>query len=117
MSSISLIASSVSFCSSVRLRVCVVKAVVAVLLELLQRVHAVFAHMADGDPRLLGIFVRDLDHFLTPLGVELRNRDAQELTLHDRIEAEIGVADGAVDGVDRGPCPRPERRACAAPAR
>ena len=58
MSSISLIVASVSFCSFVRLRARVVEAVVAVLLELLQRVHAVLAHVADGDARLLGIFVR-----------------------------------------------------------
>ena len=65
-------------------------------------VEAVAADMAGGDARLLGIFVRDLDQLLAALGVELGDRDAEELALDDRVEAEIGLADGAVDGLDRG---------------
>ena len=73
----------------------------AILLKLLEGVHAILANMANGDPRLFGVFVRHLDHFLPPLGVELGNGDAQQLAFHDRIEAEIGVANGAVYGVDQ----------------
>src|SRR5438034_109289 len=58
-----------------------------------------------GNPRLLGIFVRHLDQLLAAFGIELGNRDAEELALDDRVEAEIGLADGAVDGLHRGPIP------------
>ena len=42
---------------------------------------------------------------LPPLGVELGYRYAEELPVHDRVEAEIGLADGAIDGRHGGTVP------------
>ena len=69
----------------------------AVLLELLQQVEPVSANVADGDLGLLGIFVRDLDHFLAALLVHLGNAQADDLSLGLRVEAEIGFADRLFD--------------------
>ena len=56
---------------------------VAVLLHLLQMLHAVAANIADRDAGLLGIFMRDLGDLLTALLVELRDRQAQQLAFDD----------------------------------
>ena len=50
-----------------------------ILLQLLQHVHAVAAHMADRDAGGLGIFVRDLDEFLAALLVQLRDAQMDHL--------------------------------------
>ena len=57
----------------------VVLAHLAVLLELLRELHAVAPHVADGHARVLGILVRKLDQFLAAIGVEHRDRQADEL--------------------------------------
>src|SRR4029079_9931536 len=59
------------------------------LLLLLQEVQRIAADIADSHPRLLGIFVCDLDQLLPPLGVERRDRDAQQRALDDRVEDEV----------------------------
>ena len=82
---------SVAFCTCSAWRLLVVLADGAVLLELLQQVDAVAAHVADRDACLLGIFVRDLDHLLAALLVHLRDAQADDLAFGLRIEAEIGT--------------------------
>src|SRR5689334_8797962 len=71
-----------------------------VLFLLLQRFHAVAAHVAHGDARLLGIFMRDLDQLLAPLLGQWRYRHADGLALGHRVEAEIGLADPLLDRFD-----------------
>src|SRR5215204_2465023 len=87
----------------------IVLAHLAVLFELLCLIHAVSADVADGDARLLSVFMRELDEFLATLRIQLRNRDAQEGTFHDRVEAEIGISDRAVDGVGQRTVPDLDR--------
>ena len=50
----------------------VVLAHLAVLLSLLEAIHAVAPHVTGGDLGLLGIFMSDLDQRLAPLFVEFR---------------------------------------------
>ena len=71
--STSAIVSSVAFCTSLGLTLVVVLADLVLLLQLLEEVEAVAAHVAHRDPRGLGVFVRDLDELLAPLLVELGN--------------------------------------------
>src|ERR1700684_2580084 len=52
--------------------------------ELLKEVEAVAAHVPPPDPRVLAIFVRDLDHFLAPLLVQFWNADAEDRALDGR---------------------------------
>ena len=75
--STSAIVSSVAFCTSLGHALVVVLADLVILLELLEHVQAVAAHMADRDLGGFGIFVRDLDQFLAALLVELRNAQPQ----------------------------------------
>ena len=77
----------------------------AVLLELLEQVETVAAHVADRDLRLFGVFVRDLHHFLAALLVHLGDAQADDLTLGLRVEAEIGFADRLLDGRDHAAVP------------
>src|SRR5476651_1729334 len=65
----------------------------AVLLGLLQRFHAVSAHVAYGDAAKLGIFVGELGELGTALGRKLGNRDTDRLTIWRRVEAEACLAD------------------------
>ena len=67
------------------------------LQELLENIESVPAHVPDRYARVLAVFVGDLDHFLAPLLVELRNADAQNRALNRWTEAEIGVPDRLVD--------------------
>ena len=53
--------------------VVLVLAHLVVLLGPLEMFHAVTAHIAHGDARLLGVFVGDLGDLVTPLLVELGN--------------------------------------------
>ena len=69
--SISAIVWSVAFCTSSAMRLLIVLADLAVLLQLLEQVEAVAADVAHRDARGLGVFVRDLDQFLAALLVEL----------------------------------------------
>ena len=64
-----------------------------VLLGLLERLHAVAAHVAHGDAALLGVFVRELGELVAALRGELGDRDADHLAVRRRVEAEAGVAD------------------------
>src|SRR6266536_1878537 len=65
--STSAIASSVAFSDLV------------ILFEPLEHVKAVAPHVPHGDPRRLGIFVRDFDQVPTPLLVEFRDAQPQHL--------------------------------------
>src|SRR5262249_12464301 len=76
-----------------RALVMIVLADLAVLVELLEEVHALAPDIADGYPGLLRVLVRDLDELLAPLGVEGRNRHPEQRALHDRVQAQIGLAD------------------------
>ena len=49
--------------------------------------------------RMLGILVRELGEFLAPLGIERRDRQPQQRAVDDRVQAEVGLADGLVDGL------------------
>ena len=82
---------------------------VAVLLELLEMIETVAAHVAGSDASLLGVFVRDLDQFLAALLVEFGDADAQHLAFGSRVEAE--VASRGWPSQRRRPCrdPRPAR--------
>src|SRR3954452_25010403 len=77
----------------------------AVLLKLLQQVDAVAPDVADRDARLLGVFVRDLDHLLAALLVHLGDAQPDCLALGQGVEAEVGVADGLLDRMDHAPVP------------
>src|SRR3712207_3244977 len=58
----------------------------AVLLQLLEQVDAVPSHVPDGDARLLGVFMRHLDHLLAALLVHLGNAQADGLAFRQRVE-------------------------------
>ena len=105
MRSIPQIVPSVSFCTLSAACLCASSPMSPSFSSLLEHVHAVAANMAHGDARLLGIFVGDLDEVLAAVGVEVGDRDAQQGSLDDRIEAEVGLANGAVDGPDVGLVP------------
>src|SRR5215468_283326 len=65
-----------------------------ILLGLLQSFHAVATDVADRNTALLGVFVGKLGELDAPLARELGNRDADELTVGRRIEAEPRFTDG-----------------------
>src|SRR5262252_5435817 len=65
-----------------------------ILLGLLQCFHAVAADVADRNAALLGVLVRKLGELDAPLARELGYRDANELTVRRRIEAEPCLTDG-----------------------
>src|SRR5579885_2933840 len=81
----------------------------AVLLHLLQRFHAVPPHVANGDPALLRVFVRELRELLAPLAAELGDRDAHELAVRLGIDPEIGLADRLLDRGDQAAVPDLDR--------
>ncbi len=66
------------------MRLCSSSLICVILFQLLQHVEAIAAHMAHGDPRRLGIFVRDLDQFLAALLVQFGNPQAQHLAFGRR---------------------------------
>ena len=57
--------------------------------QLLQVVVDVAPHVADGHAAFLGVLVGGLDQELPTLLRELRNRDADELAVVDRRQAEV----------------------------
>ena len=61
-----------------------------------------------------GIFVGQLDQFLAPFLVQFRDRNAQQLAVHLRIEAEAGVADRLVHRLNHAPVPDLHRQQAAA---
>ena len=99
-SSISLIVSSVSFCTSMLEPLALVLADLVLLLVLLEMVHAVAADVAHRDPRLFGILADQLGQFLAPLLGQIRDRQADHLAVGDRVDAQIGVADRFFDRRD-----------------
>src|SRR5262245_7167686 len=80
--------------------VMVVLAHLSVLVEALEQLHAVAAHVAHRDPRMLGIFMRDLDEFLAPLGRERGNGQPDQRPVDDRVETEVGLANGLFHRAD-----------------
>src|SRR4051812_39448705 len=75
----------------------VVLADLAVLLELFQRVLGMPADVADRDPRLFRLVVRDLDEVLAALFGQLWEDDAHDLAVVGRVDAEVAVADRLLD--------------------
>src|SRR6185312_8067593 len=72
----------------VRLLAMLVLRDLVVLLGLLERFHAVAADVAHGDAALLGVLVRELGELVAAIGRELGDRDADQLAVRRRIEAE-----------------------------
>src|SRR5690606_12847335 len=66
---------------------------VPVLLELLEKVHAVPADVPDRDARLLGIIVRNLGQFAAALFVEFGERNANYRAFGGWIEPQSAVPD------------------------
>ena len=83
----------------------VVLADLVILLELLEHVDAVAAHVAHGDARGLGIFVRDLDQFLAALLVELGNAQAETCPSVAGVRPRLAVDDRLFDRVDQRAVP------------
>src|SRR5262245_47742639 len=52
---------------------------VAVFLQPLQEVETITPYMSHSYARLLSIFVTNLNEFLTPLGIEFRDRQPQQI--------------------------------------
>src|SRR5690242_15646009 len=75
----------------------VVRAGLAVLLEVLEPVDGVAADVAGGDPALLGHVPHLADEVLAPLLGELRDREPDQLAVVRRREAEVGLEDAALD--------------------
>ena len=98
--SISFTVSSVAFCTSCLVALLVVLGNRVILEQFLENVETVAAHVAHGDARLLGVFMRDLDEFLAALLVQFRHANAQNLPFHRRLKAQIRVANRLVDGDD-----------------
>src|SRR6185312_5782444 len=71
-----------------------------IFLELLQKVHAVAPDVANGDPRLLRILMREFHEFLPPIRREARNRETQYLPVHDGIKAEVGFPNCLINRLD-----------------
>ena len=70
---------------------------VVVFLGLLDGLHTVAAHIANGHTGLFCIAMGDFDKFDAALFVELRQRDANQLTVRYWIKAKIGVSNGFLD--------------------
>ena len=79
----------------------VVLADLAVLLHLLQLLLGVAPQVADGDPALLGLVAGDLDVLLAALLGQLGEDAAEQLAVVGGVDAQVGVADGALDVADR----------------
>src|SRR5262249_21600172 len=73
----------------------------AVVDELLQMVDRVPAHVADRDLALLRHVPDDLDEILAPLLGQLRDRQADQLAVVRRRQAEVGLLDRPLDRGDR----------------
>jgi len=72
-----------------------------ILLELLERIESIPAHMAHRDTRRLGIFMRELDQFLAAVLVEFGNAQANGLAFGRGRQAEIGIDDALLDRLDQ----------------
>jgi hypothetical protein len=80
-----------------------------VLLRVLDHVHGVAASGAHGNARLLGLLAHDLREILAALLRQRRDRQAHELRIGDRVDAEIAGADRLVDDRDHRLLPRLDR--------
>ena len=81
----------------IRLPLVLVLAEGVILLLLLEHLEAVAPHMPNGDPRRLGIFVRDLGQLLAPLLVQFRNAQADGLTFCVWGQSEVRGTDALLD--------------------
>ena len=88
----------------------------AVLDELLEVLDRVAAHVAHGDPALLGHLLHELDELLAALLGQLRDRQADQLAVVRRRQAEIGLLDRLLDLLDRRSGRTAGSSACAARA-
>src|SRR6202048_256560 len=71
-----------------------------ILLKLLDRIEAVAADMAHRDLGCFGVFVRDFHQLLAALFIELGNPQAKHLPFGGGAEAEIGIDDRLLHGLD-----------------
>src|SRR3546814_17870606 len=71
----------------------IVLADLAVLLQLLQAIHAITPYATDGDPGLFGILAGDLGQFLAALLVQFGDRNADQGAVRLRIKAESAGGD------------------------
>src|SRR6266540_2405617 len=69
--------------------------------ELLQMVHDVAAHVAHGDSAVLRHLAHDLDELLAPLLGQLGDRQADQLAVVRRGQAQVRLLDRALDRRDR----------------
>src|SRR5215470_2140692 len=92
-----------------RILVMVVLAHLSILVEALQQLHAVTAHVAHSNAGMLRILMGDLDEFLAPLGGQRRNRQPDERTGNHRIEAEVGFPNGLFHGAHLATVPNLHR--------
>src|SRR5688572_21798971 len=76
----------------------VVLADLGVLLGLVDRLLGRAAHAAHGDAALFGLGAGQLDELLAALLGELGKGDAQDLAVVGGVDAEVGLADGFLDG-------------------
>src|SRR6266536_3891238 len=65
--------------------------------ELLEVVHDVAADVPDRDAAVLGHLPGDLDELLSPLLGQLRDREADDLAVVRRGQAEVGLLDRSLD--------------------
>src|SRR6516164_9124648 len=83
----------------------VVLADLSVFFKFLQEIERIATNMANGDARCFGIFVRNLDHLLAAILIELRDSQPQHLAFGRGGEAEIGIDDRLLNGVHHGAVP------------
>ena len=69
------------------------------LLELLDLRHRLGARVPHGDAAFLGQLVHHLHQLLAALLGQRRQRHPDQVALRGRVEAEVGVADGLLDGL------------------
>src|ERR1041385_6964682 len=81
--------------------VLLVLADLALVDELLQVVDDVAPHVADGNAPVLGHPADDLHELLAPLLRELRDRQADQLAVVRRRQAQVGLLDRPLDGLER----------------
>src|SRR5882724_5972666 len=80
-----------------------------ILLEFLDGIETVAADVADRDLGRLGVFMRDFYQFLAALLVELRNSQAKHLPFGGGREAEVGIDDRLLHGLDHRLVPNLDR--------
>ena len=87
----------VTFSSSFSARVTSSSPASPSLASLSRLVLGVPADVADRDPGVLRLVLRDLDELLAALLGELREDDPDDRAVVGRVDAEVGVADGLLD--------------------